>query len=74
MMTNDPYQAIRRRRNRPSSVRENGMDQHERPIVSEANKERARAGETGHHVRYILFGSLALVIVLFIAVAIFVRR
>ena len=32
------------------------------------NEERVRAGATGHNVRYVLFGSLALVITLFIIV------
>jgi hypothetical protein len=45
----------------------------ERPIVTKDNEERIRQGETGHHVRYILFGSLALVVVLFILVAAYFR-
>jgi hypothetical protein len=36
-------------------------------------KDRARQGVTGHNVRYVLFGSLALVVIAFIAVAIFMR-
>jgi hypothetical protein len=43
----------------------------ERPIVTKANEERVRSGETGHHVRYILLASLALVIVLFLLIAAF---
>lgn len=35
----------------------------------EATKQEARAGETGHHVRYILAGGVALVIIGFGAVA-----
>lgn len=34
----------------------------------ELNKDEARAGETGHHLRYILAGGIALVIVGFAAV------
>lgn len=45
----------------------------ERPIVTKRNEERVRAGETGHHVRYILLISLALVVGLFVLVAVFVR-
>jgi len=37
------------------------------------NKVRIRQGVTGHNVRYVLFASCALVILLFILVAIFVR-
>jgi len=35
----------------------------------EATKEEARAGETGHHVRYILAGGIALVVIGFAALA-----
>ncbi len=35
----------------------------------EANHEEARAGETGHHVRYILIAGLLAVIIGFILVA-----
>lgn len=35
----------------------------------EANQDEARAGETGHHVRYILAAGVALVVVGFAAVA-----
>ncbi len=45
----------------------------ERPIVTKRNEVRVRAGETGRHVRTILLISLALVIVLFVLVAAFVR-
>ena len=41
--------------------------------MTKSNEERIRQGETGHHVRYILLISIALVIVLFALVAIFVR-
>lgn len=45
----------------------------ERPVVTEENKVRIRQGVTGHNVRYVLFASCALVIVLFILIAIFGR-
>lgn len=45
----------------------------ERPVVTQANKEKVRAGSTGHHLRYMLIASCALVIIAFIAVALFVR-
>ncbi len=35
----------------------------------EANANEARAGETGHHVRYILAGGVVLVIIGFAAMA-----
>ncbi|HYD72797.1 MAG TPA: hypothetical protein VEF55_06640 [Candidatus Binatia bacterium] len=35
----------------------------------EANQDEARAGETGHHVRYILAAGVALVVIGFAAVA-----
>jgi hypothetical protein len=46
---------------------------HEQPVVTEANKEAVRAGHTGDHLRYILIGSVALVIIAFVLVAMFVR-
>jgi hypothetical protein len=53
---------------------ERPMDKvHERPVVTEANKEAVRAGHTGDHLRYILIGSCALVIIAFVLVAMFVR-
>jgi hypothetical protein len=54
-------------------LKEAPMDGEERPIVTEANKDRIRAGVTGHNVRYVLFGSVALVVVAFAAVALFMR-
>jgi len=42
---------------------------HERPVVTEANKEALPAGHTGDHLRYILIASCAL----FIVIALFVR-
>ena len=44
-------------------------DTQERPVVNESNEDRIRQGETGHHLRYILMASCALVILLFIAIA-----
>jgi hypothetical protein len=49
------------------------MDPHERPVVTDANKVAMRAGSTGNHVRYVLIASTALVIVAFIAIALFVK-
>jgi hypothetical protein len=46
---------------------------HERPVVTEENKVAAPAGSTGHHVRYILVGSIALVILARTLVEVFVR-
>jgi hypothetical protein len=46
------------------------MDPHEQPIVTESDTNRVRAGVTGHHVRTVLIVSLALVVVVFIAIAI----
>jgi hypothetical protein len=46
---------------------------HERPVVTEANKEAVRGGHTGDHVRYVLIASCALVIIAFIVIALFVR-
>ena len=49
------------------------MDPHERPVVTDDNKVGMRAGSTGNHVRYVLIVSTALVIVAFIAIALFVK-
>jgi hypothetical protein len=49
------------------------MDPHERPFVTEDNKVALRAGSTGNHVRYVVIASTALVIVAFIAVALFIK-
>jgi hypothetical protein len=46
----------------------NDMDSSERPVVTEANKDRIRAGVTGHNVRYVVVISCALVIVAFIII------
>jgi hypothetical protein len=43
------------------------------PIVTESNKDRIRAGVTGHNVRYVLIISCALVIAAFIVIAFVVR-
>lgn len=40
----------------------------ERPVVTEANKDRIRAGVTGHNVRYVVLASCAIVIVAFIVI------
>ena len=47
--------------------RELAMD-NERPVVNRRNEERVRSDVTGHNVRYMLFGSLALVIIAFIII------
>jgi len=52
---------------------EDRPDAHERPIVTESNKEAVRAGHTGDHLRYVLIGSCALVIIAFIIVALLVK-
>jgi len=49
------------------------MNAHQRPIVTEENKVAVRAGSTGHHLRYILIGSIGLAIVAWILVEYFVR-
>ena len=46
---------------------------HERPVVTETNKEAVRAGHTGDHVRYVLIVSCALVVIGFIAIALLLR-
>jgi hypothetical protein len=46
---------------------------HERPIVTEANKEAVRAGHTGDQLRYVLIASCALVVIGFVLVALFVK-
>ena len=53
--------------------KERSMDAHERPVVTEENKVAVRAGSTGHHVRYILIASMALVILAWIVVEALVR-
>jgi hypothetical protein len=50
------------------------VDPNERPVVTEANKENVRAGVTGHGVRYVVIFGVALVVVLFMAVAAFVKH
>jgi hypothetical protein len=59
------------------SSREQGLaamnDPHERPVVTEANKEAVRAGHSGDGLRYVLIASCALVVVGFIMVALFVK-
>jgi len=46
---------------------------HERPVVTETNKEAVRAGHTGDHLRDVLMASCALVIIAFVAIALFMR-
>jgi hypothetical protein len=58
---------------RVAPKKEAPMDPHERPVVTEKNKVAIRAGSTGNHVRYVLIASTALVIVCFIAIALFVK-
>jgi hypothetical protein len=45
----------------------------ERPTITNQNKDRVRAGVTGHNVRYVLIVSLALVIVAFLIVGLVFR-
>lgn len=49
------------------------MDPLERPVVTDDNKVRMRAGATGFGVRYVLMAGTALVIFCFIAIALFVK-
>ncbi|HEY3620853.1 MAG TPA: hypothetical protein VGL12_00350 [Roseiarcus sp.] len=49
------------------------MDSHERPVVTDDNKVAVRAGSTGHNVRYVLIASVALAILAWILVEVFVR-
>jgi Flp pilus assembly protein TadB len=56
-----------------SREEERSMNAHERPVVTEANKTAVRAGSTGNNVRYVLIASCALVIIAFIAIALFVK-
>jgi hypothetical protein len=53
--------------------KERSMNPHERPIVTKANEEAIRAGSTGHHVRYVLIASCALVILGFIVIALLIK-
>lgn len=48
-------------------------EMHEKPVVTEANTEAVRQGSTGRYVRYVLIISCALVVIAFIAVALFVK-
>ena len=51
---------------------ERPMD-NERPVVTEANKDRVRAGVTGHNVRYVLLAGCALVVIAY-AIIYFVMK
>jgi hypothetical protein len=53
--------------------KERSMDSHERPVVTDDNKVAVRAGSTGHNVRYVLIASVALAILAWILVEVFVR-
>jgi hypothetical protein len=53
--------------------KERSMDPHERPVVTDDNKVAVRAGSTGHNVRYVLIASVALAILAWILVGVFVR-
>jgi hypothetical protein len=57
----------------PSRERSFAMNEHERPVVTAANKEAVRAGHTGDHLRYVLIGSCALAILGLILVALLVK-
>jgi len=52
---------------------ENAMNDQEKPVVTRANENRIRAGVTGHNVRYVLIVGIALVVVAFVAIYIFIR-
>jgi Flp pilus assembly protein TadB len=52
----------------PNEVMPTETDSSERPVVTEANKDRVRAGVTGHNVRYVVIFSCAIVIVAFIII------
>jgi hypothetical protein len=68
-------EARRSRRSRRNSLKpEAAMNSEEQPVVTEANTDRVRAGVTGHNVRYVLFGGIALVVVLFVLVAVVMRH
>jgi len=45
----------------------------ERPLVTEANKDRIRAGVTGHNVRAVLIAGIALVVIAYIIIAYVVK-
>ena len=49
------------------------MDPHERPVVTEENKVAVRAGATGHNLRYVVIGSLVLVVIAWVLVALLVK-
>ncbi|RBP09866.1 hypothetical protein DFR50_12066 [Roseiarcus fermentans] len=65
------------RRDRPAPALvglEAAMDPKEQPVVTETNKDRVRAGVTGHNVRIVLIAGVALVVVLFALVDMVMRR
>jgi hypothetical protein len=62
------------RRARQSGVIDgSGFMDRELPVVTKSNEEQVRQGETGRHVRYVLLISLALVVILFLLIAAFMR-
>jgi hypothetical protein len=72
MLVPERAREARTRSGGATQEREVSMD-NERPVVDERNEDRVRAGVTGHNVRYVLFGSIALVIILFIIVWLVMR-
>jgi hypothetical protein len=58
---------------RPSRESSIAMNEHERPVVTAANKEAVRAGNAGDHLRDVLIGSCALAILGLILVALLVK-
>jgi hypothetical protein len=45
----------------------------ERPIVTESNKDRIRAGVTGHNVRYVVIVGCALAVIAFVIIYVAVK-
>jgi hypothetical protein len=68
-----PLSFYPRAMSRPFRERSFLLDPHERPVVTDDNKVAVRGGSTGNNVRYILIASTALVIVAFIAIALFFK-
>ena len=62
----------RQRRRSAGHLWERLMDQ-ERPVVTESNKDRIRAGVTGHNVRYVLLGGCALVVIAYVIISYVVK-
>jgi hypothetical protein len=51
----------------------NSLNEQERHVVTRANQDRVRAGVTRHKLRYVLIVSIAIVVVAFIAIYLFMR-